>query len=58
MSKQKKPGFGFRLWIGILIVLLLGAIALLIYGASTNGVREIRIPGGLRMARALWSALC
>ncbi len=51
MAKQKRSR-AFAVYIGILTALLLCAIAMLAYALSTNGVREIRIPGGIRMAEA------
>ena len=41
----KKSGWAYRIWLAALVILLLLAIALFIYGSATNGIPKPRLPG-------------
>ena len=42
---DKKSGWAYRIWLAALVILLLLAIALFIYGSMTNGIPKPRLPG-------------
>ena len=42
--KHRKPS-GYNILITVLVVLLIGAIALFIYGSATNGLPQPTLPG-------------
>ena len=41
----KKKSRGFAVFITVLVILLIGAIALFVYGSSTNGIPQPKLPG-------------
>ena len=43
MAENKRKGRGFAIYITVLVVLLLGAIALFVYGSMHNGVVAPRL---------------
>ena len=43
MAENKRKGRGFAIYIAVLVVLLLGAIALFVYGSMHNGVVAPRL---------------
>ena len=45
MADRKRGPRGYRIFLLIITVLLIGAIALFIYGSATNGLPQPRLPG-------------
>lgn len=45
MAGKQRSSSGFAIFITLLVILLLGAIALFIYGSMNNGVVHPRLPG-------------
>lgn len=45
MADRKHAPKGYRIFLIIMTVLLIGAIALFIYGSVTNGLPQPRLPG-------------
>ena len=45
MADRKRGPCGYRIFLFIMTVLLIGAIALFIYGSATNGLPQPRLPG-------------
>jgi len=43
MSGKKQQGRGFAIFIALLVILLMGAVALFIYGSMNNGVVAPRL---------------
>lgn len=41
----KKKSRGFAVFITVLVILLIGCIALFVYGSMTNGIPQPRLPG-------------
>jgi len=41
----KKKSRGFAVFITVLVILLIGCIALFVYGSMTNGLPQPRLPG-------------
>lgn len=41
----KKKSRGFAVFITVMIILLIGCIALFVYGSMTNGIPQPRLPG-------------
>ena len=41
----KKKSRGFAVFITVMIILLIGCIALFVYGSMTNGLPQPRLPG-------------
>lgn len=53
MANKKHPGRGFAIFITVLVILLVLAIALFVYGSMTNGLPVPRLPG--KGIFALWT---
>ena len=45
MAVNKRRSRGFAIYIAVLVVLLILAVALFIYGCATNGVTRPQLPG-------------
>ena len=45
MAVNKRRSRGFAIYIAVLVVLLILAVALFIYGSVTNGVTRPQLPG-------------
>ena len=45
MAGKSKKSLGFPILITVLVVLLILAIALFVYGSTTNGIPQPRLPG-------------
>ena len=45
MAERKHSNRSFAIFITILVILLMLAIALFIYGSMTNGIPQLRLPG-------------
>lgn len=52
MTKRPPAGRGYRIFIAILVVLLIGCIALFVYGTMHNGIPQPQLPGEGLFARA------
>lgn len=55
MAIKQRKSRGFALFITVLLILLIGAIALFVYGSMTNGIPQPRLPGNGHFA--LWTTL-
>ena len=45
MADKKHQSHRFAIFIAVLVVLLIGAVALFVYGSMTNGLPQPRLPG-------------
>lgn len=45
MNEKKRRSRGFTIYMTVLVILLIGFIALFVYGSATNGVQTPRLPG-------------
>ena len=45
MADKKRESRGFAIFISVLVILLMLAIALFVYGSITNGLPQPRLPG-------------
>ena len=45
MAAKKHPNRGYMIFIIVMVILLIGAIALFVYGSSTNGIPQPKLPG-------------
>ena len=45
MAGKAKKTCGFSVFIAVLVILLILAIALFVYGSMTNGIPQPRLPG-------------
>lgn len=45
MADRKRRSPGFAIFITVLVILLILAIALFVYGSMTNGIPQPRLPG-------------
>ena len=45
MADKKRRNLGFTIFITVLVILLILAIALFVYGSMTNGIPQPKLPG-------------
>ncbi len=45
MAAKKRSNRGYAIFIIVLVILLIGAIALFVYGSMNNGIPQPRLPG-------------
>lgn len=45
MAAKKRSNRGYAIFITVLVILLIGAIALFVYGSATNGIPQPKLPG-------------